>query len=209
MAEELGKIEKPLAGDYQSGRKLFFVPLLYGGDALPKEYQKKLEKFWEQVGEQIFDLSSKLGKVNHIFHELVAETGEKGVKVAGEINSTSRAVIEKCLADGAIMEAVEDADILSEFMDWSRCLYMGLQNPRVQEQVYTSYTDAAKKRNESIAKNIEEMLKPDEIGLLIMNETHQVRFSSDIQVFYVAPPALDEIKRWLREQDQAASKETG
>ena len=31
-----------------------------------------------------------------------------------------------------------------------------------------------------------------------------MQFPQDIQVFYVAPPALDEIKRHLREQDAAA-----
>jgi len=36
-----------------------------------------------------------------------------------------------------------------------------------------------------------------------MREGHQVNFPPDIQLFYVAPPALDELKRWLREREQA------
>jgi hypothetical protein len=36
-----------------------------------------------------------------------------------------------------------------------------------------------------------------------MREGHQVQFPSDIQVFYVAPPSLDEIKRWLKEKGLA------
>jgi hypothetical protein len=52
-----------------------------------------------------------------------------------------------------------------------------------------------------LAKKIDETLKPDEIGILIMRENHQMQFSADIQVFYVAPPALDEIKRWLRDRE--------
>ena len=31
---------------------------------------------------------------------------------------------------------------------------------------------------------------------------HQLQFPRDIQVFYVAPPALDEIHRWLRDQQE-------
>jgi hypothetical protein len=36
---------------------------------------------------------------------------------------------------------------------------------------------------------------------LVMREGLQIQFPSDIQVFYIAPPALDEIKRWLREKE--------
>jgi hypothetical protein len=86
-------------------------------------------------------------------------------------------------------------------MDWTRCLAIGLQNQEVLTKVYESYAEAGKNRNEHIARQIDDTLKTDEIGILFMREGHQVQFSSDIQVFYVAPPALDEIKRWLRDQE--------
>ena len=41
-----------------------------------------------------------------------------------------------------------------------------------------------------------------------MRENHQVQFSEDIQIIYVSPPALDEIKRWLRERENKADEET-
>jgi len=91
--------------------------------------------------------------------------------------------------------------LLTEFMDWSRCLSVGLQNQKVLTKVYEFYTEASKKRNEHIAKQIDETLKANEIGILLMGEGHQVQFPPDIQVFYVTPPALDEIKRWLRDQE--------
>ena len=41
-----------------------------------------------------------------------------------------------------------------------------------------------------------------------MSERHQVQFPEDIEVFYIAPPALDEFRRWLQnwiaEQQSAA-----
>jgi hypothetical protein len=92
-------------------------------------------------------------------------------------------------------------------MDWSRCLIIGLQNPQVVSKVYDFYIEAGKKRNEFIARKIDETLKENEIGLLLMRENHQVQFPSDMQVFYVAPPALDEIKRWLREHESKPDKE--
>jgi len=39
---------------------------------------------------------------------------------------------------------------------------------------------------------------------VLMREGHQVQFPLDIQVFYVAPPGLDEVKRWLRDPEAKA-----
>ena len=47
-------------------------------------------------------------------------------------------------------------------------------------------------------KVINETLKDDEIAILFIREGHGVQFPDDVEVFSVAPPALDEIHRWLR-----------
>ena len=86
-------------------------------------------------------------------------------------------------------------------MDWNRCLAIGLQNPKVLEKVYQSYTEAGKNREEFILNHIDETLKEDEIGILFMGENYRIKFPAGVEVFYVAPPALDEIKRWLRDQE--------
>lgn len=207
MAEELGKIEKPPVESFKKGRKLFFVPLVYGGKDLPEEYLEKLNKYWEQAEKQISELAMKLGEVNRIYHELVASSGEDGMKAVEDLNQKSVKIVRDCLGKQAQVEAVEDGDILAEFSDWSRCLIIGLQNPKVISKVYEAYLEAGKKRTEHIAKKIDETLKENEIGLLLMRENHQVQFPADIQVFYIAPPALDEIKRWLRENENKPEKE--
>jgi len=51
-----------------------------------------------------------------------------------------------------------------------------------------------------MAEIIDETLGADEAGLFVVNEDHQVQFSDDIQVFYISPPSLDEIKRWVGAQ---------
>lgn len=78
---------------------------------------------------------------------------------------------------------------------------MGLRNQNVFGQVYKSYNEAAKKRNEYIAACIAKTLREDEVGILFMREGHQIQFQPDIRVFYVSPPALDEINRWLRRRE--------
>ncbi len=207
MAEELGKIEKPAVDSFKKGRKLYFVPLIYGGQDQPEDYLVIFQRYWEQVAKQIAELTQKLGEVKRIYHELIAMSGEEGMKTIKELGEKSHDIIRSCLDKKAQLEAVEGNDILTEFMDWSRCLITGLQNPQVASKVYDFYIEAAKKRNEYIAGKIDETLQENEIGMLLMRENHQVQFPSDIQVFYVAPPALDEIKRWLRERESQTNKE--
>ena len=75
---------------------------------------------------------------------------------------------------GSQLEATEDAGLLTEFMDWSRCLTTGLHNQKVLAKVQESYIEVGKKRNEFIAWYIEETLEADEIGILFMREGNQV-----------------------------------
>lgn len=206
MAEELGKIIKPPVEDFKKGRKLYFIPLLLRGEDTPEEYLSKLEKYWEQVKKQLDELESKLGAVNVIYHELVPASGEEGCKSVEDLCKDSHALIKAYMEHGARLDALEEVDILTEFMDWGRCLLIGLQNSGVANKVYDAYMESGKKRNEYIAGKIDETLNDDEIGILFMRENHQVQFPSGIQVFYVAPPALDEIRRWIREREQQQMK---
>jgi len=207
MSEELGKIEKPSVAEFKKGRKLFFVPAIYGGKKLPADYVEKFDKYWQQVEDQINDLELKLGRVTKIFHELIPASGEQGLKALKDLNERSYQLAERRTKNGAQLETTEDAELLTEFMDWSRCLSVGLQNQKVLEKVYESYAEAGKKRNEFIARHIDEALKADEIGILFMREGHQVQFPSGIEIFYIAPPPLDEIRRWLRDREaQPSSK---
>lgn len=207
MSQELGKIEKPQAEEFKKGRKLYFVPLIYCEKEPQAEYLEKFNKYWNQVENQVSSLELKLGKIDKIYHELISVGGEDGAKGIKALNDRSYQIVENRLDKGTQLEATEEAELLTEFMDWSRCLVIGLQNQKVFTQVYEYYTEASKKRNEHIAKHIDETLKPDEVGILFMREGHQIQFPSDIKVFYVAPPALDEIKRWLRDRSTKSQRE--
>jgi hypothetical protein len=207
MSEELGKIEKPSAEEFKGGRKLYFIPLIYCGKESPAEYLEKYNKYWNQVESQVTDLGVKLGQVSKIYHELILVGGEDGLKAIRDLNDRSYQLARSRFDNGAELEAMEDSELLTEFMDWNKCLLVGLQNQKVFTKVYESYTEASKKRNEYITKHIDETLKANETGILfMMEEGHQIQFPSDIQVFYVAPPALDEIKRWLRDREIKPAK---
>ncbi len=202
MAQELGKIEKLPVENYKKGRKLFYIPVIYFNESLPEDFMKKFNRYWEQVEKQIMELSTKLGDVNKIYHELIAVPGEEGIATIKDLNKAGYKIVQACMDKNAQLEALEDPDFLTEFMDWSRCLLVGLQNANVVTKVYEAYTEVSKKRNDAMAHKIDETLKENEIGMVMMRESHQVQFPADIQVFYISPPALDDIKRWLREQEQ-------
>lgn len=207
MSEELGKIEKPQASQYSQERKLFFIPLVFA----PREPQPDLmdivTRYWDQVQEQVTKLESKLGEVNRVYHELIPIGGEHGAQVMEELNPGSCHIVKARLARGAELQPLEDSDLLTEFMDWSKCLAVGLQNQKVFNKIHESYMDVQKARNEYIARQIGESLKDGESGILLMREGHHIQFPSDIQVFYVSPPALDEIKRWIRSRQSEAERE--
>jgi len=207
MSQELGKIEKPSVEEYKAARKLFFVPLIFTPRDIQGELFEKVFRYWDQVESQLTSLELKLGIAKKVYHELVPVGGEEGGKIIEELNSTSYGIIKARLDKGAELEPLEDADLLTESMDWTRCLAVGLQNQKVFDKVYESYIQAQKKRNEHIAKMIDDTLKESEVGILLMREGHQVQFPADIEVFYVSPPGLDEIKRWLRTKEVEAEKE--
>lgn len=211
MAEKLGKMEKPSADEFKKGRKLFFIPLIFTPFNPEPDYTKLINRYWEQVQEQVKNLEGKLGKVKKVYHELITSGGSEGAKTIEQMNTGSHQITKGVLSNrGARLQPLEDGDLLAEFMDWSRCLAAGLQSQKVFTNVYQSFLEVQQKRNEHIAKNIDETLKGDQIGVLLMREGHHIQFPSDIQIFYVAPPSLDEIKRWFRERETKppAKKET-
>jgi len=208
MSEELGKIEKPPVEQFKKGRKLYLVPLIYCGQQSPDDYREIFSRYWHQTEGQIGDLELKLGQVARIYHELIPVSGQDGLKAIKGLNQSSYQIIKDRLGRGAQLEAAEDIESLTEFMDWSRCLALGLQNPKEFARVYESFVEVSKQRNEYIARHIDETLNSDEIGLLFIREEHQLQFPPDVEVFYIAPPALDEINRWLREQRAKPPRKT-
>jgi hypothetical protein len=203
---ELGKIEKPAVDEFKKGRKLYFVPLILSVGEEDVDLDLKIGKYWDQVEIHLYNLETNLGKVSCIFHEMVSAAGEEGEKTIGAICPDSLKIIRKRIDTGATLSAIEDGEILLEYMDWGRCLSIQLQSQTVIGQIYESYNKAHKARNENIAKKIDDALQSEQAGVIFMREGHQVQFPADIQVFYVAPPALDELKRFVREKQEEAEK---
>ena len=200
MVEQLGKIEKPEADRFKQGRKLYLVPLIYSGEETIDEYKEKCSRYWQQVAEQLTNLASKMGQVNRIYHESIFQSREDGMKTMERLNPSSCQLAKTQCDNGAVLEAVEERELFEETMDWQRCLMLGFISDKVASKVTGFHTEATKRRNVLMATKISETLKDDEAGLLFIREGYSVQFPSDIEVFSIFPPALDEIHRWYRDQ---------
>ncbi len=203
---ELGRIERPEAEQFKSRRKLYVVPLLFSRRDSPKEYQEKYTLYWQQAREHVANLESRIGSVSIVYHESVVAAGEEGLATLEKLNPSSYQLVrEKCLM-GARLEAGEDRELVEEAMDWERHVLFGFISPKVAETVSGFYAGASKKRYEHFSRRIDETLKENEVGMLIVREGHSLQFAPDIEVFLVAPPALNDIHRWLREYSEALEK---
>jgi hypothetical protein len=200
MPEQLGKIERLEVERFKQGKKLYLVPIVYSGEEAPDEYKEKFSRYWQQVTEQLNNLASKIGMVNRVYHESIFQCGEDGMKTMERLNPSSYQIAKTQCDNGAIFETVEERELFEEVMDWQRCLMLGFISDKVASKVSEFYVEAAKKRNEFMAKKISETLKDHEAGLLFIREEHSVQFPGDIEVFSIFPPALDEIHRWYRDQ---------
>ena len=207
MSSPLGKIEKPEAGEYKEGRKIFLVPLFLSPPDAPDDLRALLEEYWEGAGEHVARLEASLGPVSHIFHETVFMEGEEGAAMLEQINPMGYRALRARYYAGAALEATEDMELVQETTDWQRCLVSGLTSEKVFTTVMESYNDAVARRYQHISEKIDGSLGEDESAVLVIGEQHRVQFPTDVQVFYVSPPALDRIKQWIRDASSRTSYE--
>jgi hypothetical protein len=212
MTQELGRMERPSAGQFLGKRKLLLVPLVYGPPIESEEGLAILQRYWDQVQSQIASLESKLGELCHIYHESLTEGGPEGLKFLENVDQRSFSFVETKYQSGATLEATEDRETLLETLDLQRCLMVPLSSEKVAITLHEWLTESNRSRYEKIGAQIDATLGEDEVGLLMISERHQVQFAQDIEVFYVAPPALADFRRWLQDwaaQQQKASEEAG
>ena len=211
MVEELGRITRPATANYQGKRKLLLAPLIQLGmprDAIPSDGEEIITRYWQQVDVQVRAVQNALGSITHVYHENLPEGGDDGLGYLAATNQETHQLVSSLVAAGASLEATESMAIMAEALDLQRCLMQPLLSMDVANRLQEWLTDATRRRYEFIADAINSTLGEDESGLLLINERHQAQFSSEIEVIYVAPPALDEFRRWVQNWSQQLQRET-
>jgi hypothetical protein len=202
MTTPLGRIERPEVERFRKGRKLYLVPLFLPVPDAPADLLEKLEQYWAGVQEHISRLEAALGPVSRIYHETVFLEGGEGEALVGKINPGGYGLITSRCRAGAHLEATEDRALLEESSDWQRCLFIGLVSQKVQTAVMNAYLEVDSQRYRHIASRIDETLVEDESAILVIGDGHRVQFPADIEVFYIAPPALNDLRRWAGDQSE-------
>jgi len=131
MAEELGRIQRPTASQYDGRRKLLLVPLIYGPQADDPAGAEVLQNYWEQMQTQVDALEAALGGLQHIYHESLTVGGDEGLEQLGAADQRSHGFITAKTRSGAVLEATEDMDVLLETLDLQRCMMIPLASANV------------------------------------------------------------------------------
>lgn len=207
MSSELGRLEKPPAEQFQGERRIYLVPLVFAPRKPAPDYADMFERYWSGVREHLMKLEHSMGAIAHVYHESVGLAGEDGVAMAERLSEKSASIARNKVENLAGFEALEDQELVVESIDWQRCLMIGLESQKAGEYVWKSYSEAMKKRYEIMAQRIDDSLGAGEAGLLFITEEHHLQFPAGVRVFYVSPPALDEIHRWLRDHRGGPAEE--
>ena len=202
MSESLGRIEKPAAELFKDKRKLLSVFLLFEHESAPEEYKEKCSKYWQQVSEQLGHLEARLGLIRHVYHEAIDESGDAGLAKLATMYPSSHALAKSRCDSGAVLEEFEDRELASEMSDWERFLMLGFSSSKVASLARDMFAMALQSRNKHAAGVIDSTLDEDGIGLIFVREGSGIQYPTDVEVFSVVPPALDEIHRWVRDASQ-------
>ncbi len=210
MVEELTRITRPAAGNYEGKRKLLLAPLIHlpvSPESMPSELAEILSRYWEQVDVQVRAVQNALGSVVHVYHENIPEGGRDGLGFLEASGQGSRPLVVSLTDAGAVLESTESMDLLAETLDLQRFMMQPVMSQTVAGRLQEWFADANRRRYDFIAEAIDSTLLADETGLLLINERHQVQFPTDLEVIYVAPPALDEFRRALQNWTRQLQRE--
>jgi hypothetical protein len=189
-----------------ASRNLFCVSLI--GPEVPEELSKR---YWLEVEGQVARLERSFGQVNRLYHEANYLAEESGLKNIQRINEKAYQLIKSRVDAGAKVQALEDRESFLEIADCQLFLTLRFSSKEVLDKVSKLtpeiaqvYEKALQKRREHIPKQILEILKDGETGMLLMREEERmkIQFPSEINVILIRPPALSEIEKWQRERQR-------
>jgi hypothetical protein len=197
---ELGKIQKPEAGDFTGKRKLYCVADIYTPEDAPEDYKKLVDNYWDEVVGQIEKIEIA-GKVRKIFCEIITGEDRENLDILARISERLSQLVKKKVEEGGTIFPLEEKEILGPYTDWGNCLRVVFTH-EVFMKVLGFYREFSEKRLKHTMEIIEKNLSEAEAGLLIMKDEDraQLQFPKDIEIFLVTPPSYDAIIRWFRER---------
>lgn len=197
---ELGKIQRPEAGDFIDKKKLYCVADIYTLEDAPDDYKELVNNYWDEVAQQLEKIEVA-GKIKKIFCEIITGEDKDDLDILAKISERLLQLVKKKVEEGAALFPLEIKEILGPYTDWGNCLRV-VFTKEVFTRVLEFYREFSEKRLQHIMEVIEKNLSEAEAGLLIMKDEDRMllQFPRDIEVFLVTPPSYDAIIRWFRER---------
>ena len=208
MTQPLSPTGKPLADRYTGARKLFLVPNYAFPPDIREEGLELLQRYWSEVRDAVGNLERTLGQVTRIYHEMLFSEGDDGARLLESLNPQGHGFIQAMCSAGASLVSTEERELVEEHADWQRVLSIGPVSQKVVTVAIEGFQGTLQSRYEKIGERIQDTLQEGESGALFIRDDHRVQFPSDIQVFYVAPPALDTLKKWIADRVRAEPRAT-
>ena len=201
---------RPRAERFVGKKNLFMVPNFVAVPGTPEEGRDLITRYWSQVRDSISNLERSLGTVSKVYHEMVCDGGEQGIEQIELMNPEGCTLIRAICQSTGALRSLEDVELVAEHTDWQRVLSIGPASQKVLSTALDGFQSTLATRYERIAERISDDLADGETATLFIREDHRVQFPKDIQVFYVAPPSLDALKRWVDDflRGQSAAPDT-
>ncbi len=192
----LGPVGRASYAEFAGKRKLLLVPYVTPTRE-DQELHDLIGQYWEEALGQVKKLEVSLGEVLHLFHEGSVGEGKEALEVIELGNPAGYPHLKLMIDGGAALEPTEDVESLKETLDLHRCMSVVQASRSVIERLAEWFEESRRNRYLAIAKNVDERMSENEVGMLVISPDHEVKFAADIEVVYVAPPALDRINRWM------------
>jgi len=154
-----------------------------------EDNQRKIEKFWEEVDQEVDRLGLKLDEVR-IYQDglpCAGELGERIVRETADKGSKNYQIISRLMDRGAKIEATESPELLrQEYSHIKAILEAKTEQERTDAGArYDLVKDRLMEdRDAFIGQTISSTLKDGETGLLFIGASHNVipKISKDIEV---------------------------
>ena len=204
---ELGRIDRPEAGDLMTRRKAYLVSMVQTAPDADPEFTDHYEAYWRAVDEQVASLELRAGPVNRVLVEGVGFGGEEGLLRVQQADPQAHRLVKSRVDSGAVLEPYEDQDLFEQIVDWGRMLQYGFVSQTVADTVRNAFESAGQKRHEHTKQRLEESIQETEAALIIASSDVGDVLPAEMERFIVSPPELDRLIRWVRDQAEKAQRE--
>ena len=154
-----------------------------------EDNQRRIEKFWEEVDQEVDRLGLNLDSVR-IYQDglpCAGELGERIVRETAEKGSKNYQIIRKLMDRGARIEATESPELLREEYSHIKAI-LEAKTDKERTGAVVGYDQVKDRlmedRDAFIAQTISSTLKDGETGLLFIGASHNVipKIAKDIEV---------------------------